>query len=62
MPSWGPENYCATRSPHTTRAVGVGAVAFLMKSDLRHSSAMLRRNLKHVRSWLEEQGAGAAAE
>ena len=43
---------------HST-AVGVGAVAYLMKSDVRHGSAMLRRNLKHIRGWMEEQGAAA---
>lgn len=40
-------------------AVGVGAVFMLMKTDLRTSSAMLRRNLKHVRGWMEEQTAAA---
>jgi hypothetical protein len=39
--------------------VGLGAVAFLMKSDVRQSSSMLRRNMRHVRTWLEEQGAAA---
>ncbi|KFM24097.1 hypothetical protein F751_1362 [Auxenochlorella protothecoides] len=39
--------------------VGLGAVAYLMKSDIRGSSAMLRRNLKHIRGWMEEQGAAA---
>jgi len=34
--------------------VGVGAVAMLMKTDVRTSASMLRRNLKHIRSWLEE--------
>lgn len=43
--------------------VGVGAVVYLMKSDVRTSSQMLRRNLKHMRTWLEETGeaAGKAA-
>jgi hypothetical protein len=40
-------------------AVGVGAVALLMSKDIRQSSAMLRRNMRHVRTWLEEQGAAA---
>lgn len=40
-------------------AVGVGAVAMLMSKDVRQSSAMLRRNMRHIRSWLEEQGAAA---
>ena len=40
-------------------SVGVGAVAMLLSKDLKQSSAMLRRNLRHVRGWLEEQGAAA---
>ncbi|KAL4441264.1 hypothetical protein ABPG77_011501 [Micractinium sp. CCAP 211/92] len=39
--------------------VGVGAVAMLMSKDIRQSSAMLRRNMRHIRTWLEEQGAAA---
>ncbi|EFN54997.1 hypothetical protein CHLNCDRAFT_134810 [Chlorella variabilis] len=39
--------------------VGVGAVAMLMSKDIKQSSAMLRRNMRHVRTWLEEQGAAA---
>ena len=35
-------------------------MAFLMRSDLRNSSQTLRRNLKHIRSWLEEEGAAAS--
>ena len=42
-------------------ALGVGSVLFLMKSDVRHGSAMLRRNVKTIRSWLEDEGATAAA-
>lgn len=37
--------------------IGVGAVAYLMKSDVRTGSATLRRNIKHIRTWLEEQQA-----
>eukprot|EP00884_Botryococcus_braunii_P021664 jgi/Botrbrau1/8181/Bobra.357_2s0026.1 len=40
--------------------VGVGAVAFLMKSDIRTGTAQLRRNLRHIRTWLEEQGPAAS--
>jgi hypothetical protein len=35
--------------------VGIGSVAYLMKSDVRHGGAMLRRNMKTIRSWLEEE-------
>lgn len=34
--------------------IGIGAVAMLMKTDVRTSASMLRRNLKHIRTWLEE--------
>lgn len=40
--------------------VGIGAVAMLMKTDVRTSASMLRRNLKHMRSWLEEASAAGA--
>ena len=40
--------------------VGLGSVAYLMKSDVRTGSAMLKRNLKTIRTWLEEEGATAA--
>lgn len=39
--------------------VGVGAVAMLMSKDIKQSSAVLRRNMRHIRTWLEEQGAAA---
>jgi hypothetical protein len=39
--------------------VGLGSVAYLLKSDVRHGGAMLRRNMKTIRSWLEEEGAAA---
>jgi hypothetical protein len=38
-------------------AVGVGAIAMLMKTDVRTSASMLRRNLRHIRSWMEETAA-----
>ena len=40
-----------------TITVGVGAVVYLMKTDVRQGSSMLRRNLRHIRGWLEEQSA-----
>ena len=40
--------------------VGLGSVAYLLKSDVRSGSAMLKRNLKTIRTWLEEEGATAA--
>ena len=41
--------------------VGIGAVAMLMKTDVRTSASMLRSNLKHIRTWLEEASAAPAA-
>jgi hypothetical protein len=41
--------------------VGIGSVAYLMKSDVRHGGVMLKRNLKTIRSWLEEEGSSVAA-
>lgn len=41
--------------------VGIGAVAMLMKTDVRTSASMLRRNLKHIRTWLEEASAAPVA-
>ena len=40
--------------------VGLGSVAYLLKSDVRTGSALLKRNLKTIRTWLEEEGATAA--
>lgn len=37
----------------------VAAVAYLMKSDVRTGAATFRRNIKHIRGWLEEQSASA---
>lgn len=36
--------------------VGLGSVVYLMKSDVRHGSIMLKRNMKTIRAWLEEEG------
>ena len=41
--------------------VGVGAVWLLVRSDLRSSSAVLSRNIRHVRSWLEKEAAASSA-
>ena len=40
--------------------VGLGSVAYLLKSDVRTGSALLKRNLNTIRTWLEEEGATAA--
>ena len=38
---------------------GVGAVAYLMRADVRTGASTFRRNLKVIRGWLEEQGSAA---
>ncbi|KAL2643075.1 hypothetical protein R1flu_010662 [Riccia fluitans] len=41
--------------------VGVGAIVLLLRGDVRKSSVTLRRNLRHIREWLEtEQGSAAS--
>ena len=40
--------------------VGVGSVAYLMKSDVRRGSGLLKQNIKTIRGWLEEEGSQAS--
>eukprot|EP00891_Asterochloris_glomerata_P002218 jgi/Astpho2/2218/Aster-x1059 len=40
--------------------IGVGSVFYLMKTDVRRGTTTLRQNLKHIRTWLEEEGSQAA--
>ena len=47
---------------HRSQVVGIGAVAMLMKTDVRTSASMLRRNLRHMRGWLEEASSATSAE
>ncbi|CAA0813131.1 Unknown protein [Striga hermonthica] len=42
--------------------VGVSAVVLLMRSDVKQSATIFRRNVRHIRSWLEEESASAAKE
>ena len=41
---------------------GILAVASLMRTDVRHSSAMLRRNMKQIRKWVEDGTASGVKE
>ncbi len=41
-------------------AVGVATIAYLMKGDVRTGATTLTRNLRHIRGWLEEQGAASS--
>jgi len=39
---------------------GVSAVILLLRSDVKQSAAVFRRNVKHIRNWLEEESAAAS--
>ncbi|XP_050208331.1 uncharacterized protein LOC126657656 [Mercurialis annua] len=39
---------------------GVSAVVLLLRSDVKQSAVILRRNVKHIRNWLEEESTAAA--
>ncbi|CAN1196879.1 hypothetical protein LINPERHAP2_LOCUS43802 [Linum perenne] len=39
---------------------GVSAVVLLLRSDVKQSAAILRRNVKHIRTWLEEESAASS--
>ncbi|XP_071725272.1 uncharacterized protein [Rutidosis leptorrhynchoides] len=43
---------------------GVSAVVLLLRSDVKQSASIFKRNVKHIRNWLEEesQAASKAAE
>ncbi|XP_061995961.1 uncharacterized protein LOC133713961 isoform X1 [Rosa rugosa] len=34
---------------------GVSAVVLLLRSDVKQSATIFRRNVKHIRKWLEEE-------
>lgn len=36
-------------------AVGVGAALLLLRGDVRQTAATFRRNVRHIRVWLEEE-------
>ncbi|CAB4298412.1 unnamed protein product [Prunus armeniaca] len=38
---------------------GVSAVVLLLRSDVKQSATVFRRNVKHIRKWLEEESANA---
>ncbi|KAL8538457.1 hypothetical protein ACS0TY_000457 [Phlomoides rotata] len=41
---------------------GVSAVVLLLRSDVKQSASLFRRNVRHIRNWLEEESASAAKE
>ncbi|KAJ8513971.1 hypothetical protein OPV22_004405 [Ensete ventricosum] len=40
--------------------VGVGAAILLFRGDVKQSATVFRRNLRHIRHWLEEESASAS--
>ncbi|URE31726.1 hypothetical protein MUK42_18587 [Musa troglodytarum] len=40
--------------------VGVTAAVLLLRSDVKQSAAIFRRNVRHIRQWLEEESASTA--
>ncbi|XP_027905175.1 uncharacterized protein LOC114164636 [Vigna unguiculata] len=39
---------------------GVSAVVLLLRSDVKQSASIFKRNVKHIRHWLEEETAASA--
>ncbi|KAI9084002.1 hypothetical protein K1719_033998 [Acacia pycnantha] len=39
---------------------GVGTVILLLRSDVKQSASIFKRNVKHIRHWLEEESAEAS--
>ncbi|GKV26138.1 hypothetical protein SLE2022_001000 [Rubroshorea leprosula] len=39
---------------------GVSAVVLLLRSDVKQSASIFRRNVKHIRQWLEEESSAAS--
>lgn len=47
-------------SKHFAFAGVIGAAAMLLRTDIRSSGKMLQRNIKTIRSWVEEAQEGAS--
>lgn len=39
---------------------GVSAVVMLLRSDVKQSATVFKRNVKHIRHWLEEETPAAS--
>ena len=39
--------------------VGLGTAVMLLRKDVRQSATIFRRNVRHIRNWLEESAAAA---
>jgi len=58
----GPSTPAPTPTPSLpSLTVGVGAVYYLMRKDMRTGVSQLRRNVKTIRGWLEEEAGSSAA-
>eukprot|EP01018_Ginkgo_biloba_P002389 Gb_27118 [translate_table: standard] len=42
--------------------VGVGAVILLLRGDVKQSAGIFKRNMRQIRTWLEEESASASQE
>ncbi|KAH9297788.1 hypothetical protein KI387_029470, partial [Taxus chinensis] len=40
--------------------IGVGAVVLLLRSDVKLSANILKRNIKQIRTWIEEESSAAS--
>ncbi|KAK9146481.1 hypothetical protein Sjap_006384 [Stephania japonica] len=38
---------------------GVSAVVLLLRTDVKQSAGIFRRNVRHIRQWLEEESVSA---
>lgn len=41
--------------------VGVSAAVLLLRSDVKQSAAVFRRNVRQIRHWLEEESASSSS-
>ncbi|GLJ30592.1 hypothetical protein SUGI_0605760 [Cryptomeria japonica] len=41
--------------------IGVGAVVLLLRSDVKQSANIFKRNMKQIRTWIEEESSATAS-
>ncbi|KAG8087712.1 hypothetical protein GUJ93_ZPchr0010g7392 [Zizania palustris] len=46
--------------PASVHVVGVGTAVLPLRSDVKQSAFIFRRNVRHIRKWLEEESVSAA--
>ncbi|KAI3920424.1 hypothetical protein MKX01_000763 [Papaver californicum] len=39
---------------------GVGAVVLLLRGDVRQTASIFKRNVRHIRKWVEEESAAVS--